>query len=262
MPIALESVLAVSVGNTNTRLALYAGHGEEPVARDSVPSGDAETAAARILKAAEGLPDDEPTGIVFASVNRPLSESIIGLVRARSGRACHVFDEVLAIPIRRAAGLDARVGQDRLLNALAAYHTQRQACVVVDAGTAVTVDFVDGTGEFQGGVIAPGAAMQLNALHRGTAALPKVSLERPGDDPFPKLTEQAMLHGVVQGIRGLVRLMMERFSEAFRAYPPLIVTGGDAALIFEGDELVDRLVPDLTLLGIRAAARTWDEDVE
>ena len=65
-------------------------------------------------------------------------------------------------------------GVDRLLNAAAAYATLKQACVVVDAGTAVTVDFVDGHGTFHGGAIAPGARLQIDALHRGTDALPDV----------------------------------------------------------------------------------------
>ena len=83
----------------------------------------------------------------------------------RVGRDLHV-------PINIALDDPATVGQDRLINALGAFRRARQACVVIDVGTALTVDFVDGVGTFQGGVIAPGPRMMLAALHERTAALP------------------------------------------------------------------------------------------
>ena len=72
----------------------------------------------------------------------------------------------LPIPIQVDLAPETITGSDRLLNAVAAFDVLQQACVVVDAGTAVTVDFIDGKGTFHGGAIAPGARMQLAALHK------------------------------------------------------------------------------------------------
>jgi type III pantothenate kinase len=158
-------------------------------------------------------------------------------------------------------------GMDRLLNALAAYRRLRQACVVVDAGTAVTIDFVDGEGTFHGGAIAPGARMQLRSLHRQTAALPEIEFRKPDDETFGRSTAEAMLRGVYHGIRGAVWRLVERYADRYGAYPHVIATGGDAEVLFADDELVDRIVPELTLHGIAAcvehalAARP-DEDGE
>jgi type III pantothenate kinase len=138
--------------------------------------------------------------------------------------------------------------------------------VVVDAGSAITVDFVDGEGTFQGGAIAPGARMMLRALHQQTAALPAVEFAAPegagdssGDDfqPFGRNTPQAMLNGVFFGARGLVRQLAERYAEKYEAYPTIIATGGDAKVLFEGDDLVERIVPELTLRGVAHAFDAW-----
>ena len=131
----------------------------------------------------------------------------------------------------------------------------RCACIVVDAGTAVTVDFIDGEGVFHGGAIAPGASMQLAALHERTAALPRVAFAQPDDVPFGRNTAEAMLQGVYHGLRGLVWRLVERYAEGYGAFPPVIATGGDAVTLFSDDELIDRIVPELTLQGIAVAVR-------
>jgi pantothenate kinase type III len=64
-----------------------------------------------------------------------------------------------------------------------------------------------------------------------------------------------MLHGVYHGIRGMVWKLIERYAERYGAFPTVIATGGDAELLFGRDQIVDRIVPELTLLGIAAAAR-------
>jgi type III pantothenate kinase len=144
------------------------------------------------------------------------------------------------------------LGQDRVLCAVGAYARSQQACVVVDAGTAITVEFVDGQGVFQGVVIAPGVSMMLGAMHAGTAQLPEVRLEPPDPSrgPFGKDTRHAMLLGVIAAARGLVRETVERYAEHYQAYPQIVATGGDAALLFDGSDLVEHIVPDLQLLGI------------
>jgi len=162
----------------------------------------------------------------------------------------------LPIPLMHALDDASTVGHDRLLAALGAYTTARQACVVIDVGTAVTVDFVDGEGAFQGGAIAPGLGMMLAALHNQTEQLPDLRYEPP--DPargeFGKDTPHAMRIGVTAMVRGLVRERLDAYAEAYGAYPQVIATGGDAGVL-EATELVDHFVPDLQLMGIAEAVR-------
>lgn len=240
------------MGNTRTRIGLF--RGKELVESRAQPSSDAALVVAAALELpvrASGAP------VVVASVNPPAGEAILdrlgGPVTARGGQV-YRFGTDLEIPMPHALRDARTVGQDRLLNALGAFSRAQQACVVVDAGTAITVDFVDGTGVFQGGAIAPGLGLMLEAMHRGTAALPAVGFESVADDsPFGKDTAEAMRLGVQSAARGLVRHLVERYSEFYGAFPQVVATGGDAAALFDSDDLVEHVVPDLTLMGIQAA---------
>lgn len=136
------------------------------------------------------------------------------------------------------------------------------ACVV-SCGTCVTVDLVSRQGFFQGGVISPGLGMMLRAMHTGTAALPELSVPRSLDDlkailpdpakPIGTTTQQAMLLGAMESIRGLVHRQLDRYAEFIGHYPRLVATGGDAPLLFESDELVEHVIVDLPLIGMLAA---------
>ncbi|MFZ4574622.1 MAG: type III pantothenate kinase [Phycisphaerales bacterium] len=241
------SLIAVAVGNTRTRIGRF--EGKELADPFSVANSSADEVAAAVRKASEG---HHGIAVVMSTVNRPFSDAVADRL---TGENLLRFGVDLDIRILHALDDDSTVGQDRLLNALGAFARAEQACVVVDAGTAVTVDFVDGVGTFQGGVIAPGLAMMLKSLHEHTSALPLLDIERP--DPargvFGKDTRHAMNLGAIGAVQGLVRLMIERYAVEYGAYPQIVATGGDAALLFENDELVEHVVADLQLVGIREA---------
>jgi type III pantothenate kinase len=266
------TLIAVSVGNTSTQIAAFSSplRSTEPDWVKSCPADDAQAALAIIKQADAELSerhDDAPRLIAVASVNAPASQLLLDRVRSDMATALVRVPEELPVPIRVATDPDARTGVDRLLAAAAAYTTLKQACAVVDAGTAITVDFIDGEGTFQGGVIAPGLQMGLAAMHQRTAALPELRYETPDPaEPFPKNTAQAMLQGVYHGARGLVRSVVERYAEAYEGYPTVIACGGDAGALFRDDEFIDRVVPDLVLRGIaiayRSAVNGADDDDE
>ena len=86
----------------------------------------------------------------------------------------------------------------------------------------------------------------------GTAKLPRVQFKAP-HDPFGTNTEQAILHGVYHGVRGMVKELAENYASALGFWPDIIATGGDAQTLFEGWELIHAISPDLTLYGIALA---------
>lgn len=256
------AVLAIVVGNSSTRFGVF--HGREMVQSARRLNTDLPALTGAIAEAESRMPPADRSAVVLATDNPPVSLRVLEDLTPLLNHELYRVGEDLIIPIERALDPDARPGQDRLLNALGAYDGLNQACVIIDAGTAITVDFVDGAGVFQGGAILPGASMMLRALHAGTAALPEIPLARPHEGFIGKNTRDAMLHGVVYGLRGAVRHLAERYAEAYEAYAPVIATGSDAPLLFEGDEFVERFVPDLTLRGIEVACRRTlgDDDGE
>ncbi|HWE03767.1 MAG TPA: type III pantothenate kinase [Tepidisphaeraceae bacterium] len=190
--------------------------------------------------------------VVAASVNPALDSALEDVVLQAADRRIVWVGKDLELPIAVTTDEPELTGVDRVLNIAAAFEQMGNACVVVDAGTALTVDVCNDSGEFLGGAIAPGAAMMLQALHEGTARLPAVKLARP-DDAWGKETEQAMLHGVFHGIRGMVKELVENYATALGQWPDIIATGGDAPLLFGDWELIHAVSPDLTLYGIALA---------
>ena len=143
------------------------------------------------------------------------------------------------------------IGPDRLANAVAARARFGAPVVVVDFGTAVTFDVVDGKGNYVGGIIAPGLAAMTNYLHEKTALLPKIKI-REIKSAIGKSTEHAMLVGAVHGYRGLVRELIAELKRELRAKKlPVVATGGYAKLIAAKLPEISAVAPDLTLEGLR-----------
>lgn len=244
-------ILAVAVGNTRTRLGLFVnGELQDVQVAPSAATADVVAAARMAIKEHAGV------AAVISSVNEPAADRIESALDEELGEVYRIGRDV-HIGMRHSLADASTLGQDRLLCALGAYARAQQACVVVDAGTAITVDFVDGEGVFHGGVIAPGVRMMLASLHTGTSALPKLDWAEPdyGAGPYGKDTRDAMLKGVRAAAIGLVRHVVESFAEEYEAYPQIVATGGDAPALFENDPVIEHIVPDLQLVGILEACK-------
>jgi type III pantothenate kinase len=242
-----DNFLGISVGNTHVRIG---GFVEGKLHETLLARGqDASAVRVSIEQMWERLKDLEDPTILCASVNPPVSDKIVDWAKDQLGQVIHRVEQDYPVPIGRHLDPETLVGEDRLLNAAAAYDVLKQACVIVDAGTALTVDFVDGAGVFHGGAILPGARMMIKAMNVGTAQLPEVDLARPLE-AVGHNTVEAMRTGVFHGIRGAVRELVEQYAGFAGMYPLVLATGGDAEFFFSDYELVERIVPDLTLLGL------------
>jgi len=239
--------LAITVGNTRTSLAIL--NGNEVLDRVFFDSTETSDIIEKALKMWKNL-DGESPQIVIASTNEMANNTISETLADQTSRQIWQIGEDVPVAIGQHLDPETITGVDRLLNGAAAWEVSKQACVVVDAGTCVTVDFIDGEGTFHGGAIAPGARMQLSAMHNGTTALPEVEFEPPLHEAFGKNTAQAMLQGVYHGIQGMVRQLTEQYAGRYGAYPIIVATGGDALALFENDDLVEQIIPDLQLQGI------------
>ena len=150
-------------------------------------------------------------------------------------------------------------GRTALLAALAAFDGLKQACVVVDAGTAITVDFVDGAGVFHGGVIAPGLQMMLDALAQRRRRTPgALHAEVPSRRDRAIRQDHPRRHArrrPRRGARARPHSCSTSYSESYGAYPVVIATGGDAENLFRDDEVVETIVPHLVLRGIAVSVK-------
>jgi len=255
------NLIAISVGNTRTQIGTFVDG--TLAERTYVANQDPDAIGLTVELEYADIKDKPDAVILMASVNPTLSDRLVQIIKDRLGITVKRVERDMVIPIGRHLDPESIVGEDRLLNAAAAYDAVKQACIIVDAGTAVTVDFVDGTGTFHGGAIGPGARLMLESLNKGTAQLPEIALQRP-EEPIGHNTAEAMRSGVFHGLRGMVRELVEQFAEVAGSYPLVIATGGDAEILFGDYELIERIVPQLTLLGMAVTlqAATSAEDDE
>lgn len=247
-------LLAVDVGNSTVTAGRFVAGGL--VGTSTVPCGElprADLASAFGLQPGEPGPEDV---VAVASVNPAAAGVVLEWARRTFPSEPLVAEENLPVPIADAVRERRRVGVDRLLNGLAAYHRARSACLVVDAGSAVTIDTVSADGVFLGGVIAPGLKMSAEALASRTALLPRVDLVFPqrvlGPDTVSAM-QSGLLWGAVEMIGGLVRRLKAEVGEGAKVF----LTGGDAGLLGPRLDGIDEAVPHLTLEGLRLAVEGY-----
>ena len=155
-----------------------------------------------------------------------------------------------------------RVGIDRLLNAVAAKdRIQRQTSIfIIDAGSAVTVDWVDEEGDFRGGAIFPGIQMMAKALRDNTAALPLLCIDtdpKKANPPLPGTSSaSAMTAGIYWAVAGGIKAILRQLvaSAGASRKREVFLTGGNARYLAPVMDPEVHVWPEMTLEGIRLAA--------
>jgi type III pantothenate kinase len=198
-----------------------------------------------------------PSAWVIAGVHPARRDRLAGWLRER-GDSVLVIDDPGPLPLKVLLARPDYVGIDRLLDAVAANsrRTLGRAAVIVDAGSAVTVDWVDETGAFRGGAILPGLRLMAQALHDHTALLP---LEPPPSAP-PVLpgtdTRAAIRAGIYWAVAGGVAALVAEYGKLSQARPQVFLTGGDIPALLPAWGGEGQHWSEMTLEGIRLAAES------
>jgi type III pantothenate kinase len=226
----------------------------------------------RAVVATASLPPDDPQAwqcqceewrlgpgarYVVAGVHPERRGRLGDFLRQQRGEV-RVITEPRQLPLVVRLEQPDHVGIDRLLDAVAANSRRetRRGAVVIDAGSAVTVDCLTEDGAFIGGVIFPGIRLMALALHEHTALLPLIDTPRELP-PLPgSSTRAAMAAGVVWAAAGGVRLIVERYQLQSAVLPHVFVTGGDGPLLHGALGKSVELWSDMTLEGIRLTAES------
>lgn len=243
--------LVLDLGNTHGHLAAF--EGARLVARTNVRWGRGESEIDGELAAFLASLGTVPARAAVASVNPAARALVLPLLEKRLGLRPLVLGETLTLRLVLDVESPERVGQDRLVNALWAARTfPGRAAVVADLGTALSFAVVDSKGVFRGGAIAPGIGTGARALAEKTAQLPTVDLAQV-PRALGRSTVACIESGLYWGAVGLVDGLAERFESELGERAVVVATGGDAALVARGSRRIERVVPELTLEGVRLA---------
>lgn len=249
------NLLVLDVGNSRLKIGVFKG-GELTYTR-RIGTDQQNDWPGTLEQAWAEIADRDNAEVAAVSSSPTLEAAVDSAAHAATGQRPQWIgiDRDIGLPTTVRTQVPAKTGVDRILNVAAAYEQLGKACCVVDAGSAVTVDFCDDSGAFLGGVIAPGAAAQARALHEVAPHLPTPALYKP-DVAFGDDSESAVNAGIYHGIRGLVRAVVEQHALTLDIWPEVIATGGDAATLFADDPaggLVHAVTPDLLFYGIAHA---------
>jgi type III pantothenate kinase len=193
----------------------------------------------------------------IGSVNRPSATRLIDWLRRQRPRDSITLLAAGDLPLQVALERPDMVGIDRLLDAVAANRLRRpgHAAVVVDVGTAISVDLVSPEGVFLGGSILPGIAMSARALNEFTDMLPLLEISELSGPP-PALgtsTTGAMQSGLFWGAVGAIRQLVGELTKSLPGEPDVFLTGGAGPAVAGLLGRLARHVPHLTLAGIVSA---------
>jgi len=247
-------LLAIEQGNTNTLFAVHdGGHwiNQWRAATDATRTADEYAVWLSQLLAMADLTLADLDACIISTV---VPQSLFNL-RNLSRRYLHV--EPLVVGDNANLGIEVRIqkpseaGADRLVNAIGAHVAYPGDLLIIDSGTATTFDVVAGDGAFEGGVIAPGINLSMQALHEAAAQLPRVAIRRPannkvvGDD-----TISAMQSGVFWGYISMIEGLVARIKAEWAKPLTVIGTGGIASLFESATQSIDHFDHDLTIRGL------------
>ena len=141
------------------------------------------------------------------------------------------------------------VGSDRISNAVAVKSLHKYPAIIVDFGTATTFDVIDKSGDYIGGLIAPGINLSLDSLYRKTSKLPLIKLKKT-KKVIGKSTISAMQNGIYWGYIGLVSFLIKKIKLEYKFKFNTISTGGYAKILSPNIKEINKIDENLTILGL------------
>ncbi len=246
-------ILAMDIGNTNIKTALFDGPEMYKYWRMSTnitSTSDEYGIRLTSMFAHEGVPTDVVEGIVVSSVVPTINFTIEHMLQNYFGKTPLFIAPGVKTGINIKYENPRELGSDRIANAVAAYEEYGGPCIFIDFGTATSFGVVDEEGSFLGGSICPGIKLSSEALVTGTAKLPRFELTRP-ESVIGRTTLTNLQSGMYYGYVGLVRNIVRKIRQELGQEAYVVATGGMALMIAEESKVIDKLDGLLTLKGLR-----------
>lgn len=246
-------LLAIDVGNTNSKFAVFDGDNlvsQFRLRTEAKRTADEYAAWLTQLMHLQGFDPGSIKGAILASV--------VPSVNMHLRRLCETYfhtkllvvgepDCKLGIKVLIDRPQDA--GADRLVGVIAGFKRHGGPLITIDFGSATTFDMADKDGNFVGGVLAPGVELTIESFYLMTARLPRIRVEKPAH-VIGKSTVPAMQSGIFWGYVGLIESLIKRIRAEYGEPMKVVATGGLAEVFKDEIGLFDAIEPDLMSLGL------------
>ena len=246
-------LLTIDIGNTNLTLGLYEGdklgaHWRLATDHNRMPDEYGLQFLGLLQNAGKTIKDIQ--GISLASVVPPLTGRVVQACREYLKQEPLVVDAGVKTGIKIRYEDPKAVGADRVCDAVAVMKLYGGPACVVDFGTATTFNAITKDGEYLGGAITAGINLAAEALYTRAAKLPRIDLQVP-PSVIGRNTIHAMQSGLLFGYVSMVEGMVARFRAELGPEMKVIATGGLVSIIARETDVIQHVVPWLTLDGLR-----------
>jgi type III pantothenate kinase len=245
-------LLAIEQGNTNTLFAIH--DGADWVAQWRTATETTRTADEYAVWLYQLL---DMHGFDFKAIDDCIISSVVpqSLFNLRKLAQRYFHKTPYVVGDNTFLGIEVRIekpseaGADRLVNAVGGHMAYAGPLIIIDSGTATTFDVVAADGGWEGGAIAPGINLSMQALHQAAAKLPRVAIEKPAHI-IGRDTVTAMQSGIFWGYVGLIEYLVEQIKREYGQAMTVVATGGVASLFEGATTKIDHFDHDLTLRGL------------
>lgn len=246
-------LLAIDVGNTNSKFAVFDGEtlvSQFRLRTEAKRTADEYAAWLTQLMHLQGFNPGALKGAILASVVPQVNPNIRRLCESYfKTRLLIVGEPDCELGIKVLIDRPQDAGPDRLVGIIAGYKKYGGPLITIDFGSATTFDLADKDGNFVGGVLAPGVELTIESFYLMTARLPRIRVEKPARI-IGKATVPAMQSGIFWGYVGLIESLIRRIRDEYGEPMKVIATGGLAGVFKDEIGLFDAIEPDLMSLGL------------
>ncbi|MFH0739104.1 MAG: type III pantothenate kinase [Candidatus Omnitrophota bacterium] len=235
-------LLAIDIGNTNINFGIFKG---KRLFKKFFVSTKGYSAK-RLKKALSGYSID---AAVICSVVPAVTGAVAGDLSKIPGTYIYILGKNIEVPLKNLYRNPLQVGFDRLVNAYAGIKLYGAPLIVVDFGTAITLDVISKDKAYMGGMIFPGLRISLRALNQETALLPRIKLSRPKEF-IGRDTRNSMLSGIFYGFASAVDSLSLKIKKKIGKNAVVVGTGGNIISIAKYCKEIDYIDKDLTLKGV------------
>lgn len=234
--------LCIDIGNTNIKSGFF--------------SGDDLKISCSDIEELSIMTDAMQFDCIISNVRKAVPD-LINRISKKAGK-CIILSHRIKLPLKILYSTPETLGMDRIAAAVGAKkHFPDKNCIVIDAGTCITMDFIDKNNNYLGGNISPGINMRITAMSRFTGALPMVSI-KDNTDILGKSTVEALQNGSFKGtiweISSFIREINKKFGQS-----QLVFTGGDAKYFVNYFKTMIFADSNLILTGLNEILKNYDE---
>lgn len=252
-------LMAIDVGNTNTEFGLLEGEkllGTFRLMTDANKTSDEIGLTVSQYFTHMGLREDQVENIIITSVVPQVMYSLTSAILKYFGKRPIIIGEDIAPDIRYEG--NEKLGADRAMACIAAREKYGKPLIVLDFGTATTVDAVDADGMYLGGCILAGVRVATDALFRQAAMLPRIELVCPPSVLGQNTVNQIQVGSVIGYIGAIEHLVRRTKAEMPGGDEARVVaTGGLARLVADNSDVIDIVDSELIIDGLRIIYENW-----